>query len=191
MLTERQLRAYLTITRPPEIPVPVWNHAVYVARNMVGTSALVPADLCDLVQEFCIAVIRVMPRIRHDERDPQATTYLSRIIDRQSMRIYRERIRSRIDSSHVQLADCVAKSEKDDHEVCAVLGVEDTPVWLHEEIGTIVNAMPQELRSVCLLFMDGLKAEEIARVLNVSPATIRTRRMPKIRRILGDAGYER
>ena len=191
MLTERQLRAYLTITRPTEIPVPVWNHAVYVARNMIGTSALVPADLCDLVQEFCIAVIRAMPRIRHDERDPQATTYLSRIIDRQSMRIYRERIRSRIDCSHVQVADCVAKSEKDDREACAVLGTEDTPVWLHEEIGAIVGAMPPELKSVCLLFMDGLNAEKIAKVLNVSPATIRTRRIPKIRKILEDAGYER
>ena len=191
MLTEKQLRENLTITRPPEVPAPVWNHAVYVARNMVGTSSIVPADICDIVQEFCIAVIRAIPKIKPDVRDPQGTTYLSRLIDRQSMRIYRQRIRSQADQPHVQIADYVSKSEKDDREACAVLGKEDPQTWRQEEISALVRAMPGDLKVVCELFMDGLNTEDIARKLNVSPATIRTRRMPRIKKILEYAGYGR
>ncbi|MGN0880090.1 MAG: RNA polymerase sigma factor [Oligosphaeraceae bacterium] len=191
MLTDKQMRECLTITCPPEIPTPVWNHAVFVARNMVGTSSIVPADLCDIVQEFCIAVIRALPRIKPDGRDPQGTSYLSCIIDRQSMRIYRQRIRSQVDKPCVRLADYVSRSERDDREACVVLGREEQQFWRREEIGVLVRSMPEELRAVCELLMDGLNTEDIARRLHVSPTTIRTRRMPRIRRILEDAGHGR
>lgn len=137
--------------------VAIWPHCFRVAAAVLGDRRLAE----DAAQEACIVVQRALRRLRSVEAF-DGWTY--RIVLREAARIARG-------SRMVSPADP------------ATLALDD-PTSL--DVWRALAALPPHLRSVVVLFyFDDLPGDSIARILRVSPVTVRTRLARARKRLRG------
>ncbi len=167
----------------PEIPATVMSHINFLADKMIGTSNLAKCDRDDLVQEMCLAVVKAMSTYRKSESSPKGTRYLNRAADITADAIYRYRISRGLDTPAVSIEANMEAEENGEPFVELPAGDDADRQSFLFDIRVIVAGMPDDLGMICRLIMDGYNFSEIARMMNVSEATIRTRRLEQIRRI--------
>lgn len=125
----------------------VWPHAYRVAAAVIGERRLAE----DAAQEACVVVHRSLRKLRSiDAFDG----WMYRVVVREATRIARRR--------RVVEADAAAMLSAGE------------PASL--EVWHALETLPPQLRAVVILFyFDDLPGEAIARILGVSPVTVRTR----------------
>lgn len=165
----------------PGIPASVMNHINFVADKMIGTSNLHDCDRDDIAQELTIEVLRTIDESRKNQDTPLAVRYLNMVADHAATEIYRRRIIRGLDIPKKPLESCLnTKYEPigDDAEIDI----------RRRDVRDIVSRMPERLRVVCELIMQGYSMSGAARALHVSFETIRIRRMRQIRRFFMENG---
>lgn len=186
MLTRRQRRANKTLKPVPEIPAAVRSHISYVANRMIGKANFVDADLCDLIQILSLEVLNALPKFRPSADCPTGTAFLNRVVDQRARNIYRDRIAAGLDNPTVPIDDIVADSENGGILSECAQAAYDRNRRL-EDIRELVAQMPEDLRNICELLQEGLPLNEIARRVGIAATTLRTRKLPKIKKIFVDA----
>lgn len=125
----------------------IWPHCYRVAAAVIGERRLAE----DAAQEACVVVHRSLRRLR----SPEAFDgWMYRVVVREAIRIGRRR----------RVVEPAAA------EALAA----DDPTSL--DVWRALATLPPQLRAVVMLFyFDDLPGEAIARILGVSPVTVRTR----------------
>ena len=170
-----------TLKPVPEIPAPVMDHIYYVADTMIGKSNLVEADRCDIIQEMSIAVCRAMALLKPHEKNSTGSAYLNKAVDLTAKNIYRQRIRRHNDTPCLPIEDCVRDEEKGKSAVITPMVDDFDRKILYMDIRVVVANLPDDLRRICELIMDGYTFEQIGEILGIPDATLRIWRMKKIR----------
>lgn len=125
----------------------IWPHCFRVAVAVIGERRLAE----DAAQEACVVVHRSLRRLRSVEA---FDGWMYRVVVREATRIARRR----------RVAAPPA----------ALLLAPDEPMSL--DVWQALATLPLQLRAVVILFyFDDLPGEAIARILGVSPVTVRTR----------------
>ncbi|MBV9439501.1 MAG: sigma-70 family RNA polymerase sigma factor [Candidatus Eremiobacteraeota bacterium] len=125
----------------------IWPHCYRVAAAMLGDARLAE----DAAQEACVAVYRSLRRVR----DAAAFDgWVYRIVVREATRLARRR-------------------RTPDVFDARPLGLDDAASL---DLWRALDTLPGDLRAVVILFyFDDLPGDAIARILRVSPVTVRTR----------------
>jgi len=144
----------------------IWPACFRLAASLIGDRALAQ----DAAQEACVIIYR---KISHLRSTDAFDAWVYRIVARESARV-RRRFRSAETSAYESgfTSDSTASVD----------------VW------RALLALSPRLRDVAVLFyVDDLKTEEIARILGIAHATVRTRlarARDRLRSILGDYAIE-
>jgi len=167
----------------PGIPASVMNHIGFLADRMIGRCNLHDSDRDDIVQEMTIAVLRTIEDFRKTQAAPLAVRYLNKVADNAATEIYRYRIQRGLDTPTQPLETCVDTSSEP-------IGDDAEANIRRRDVRDIVSKMPEDMRIICEMLMDGSSLTEIAAALHVSLSTIRMRRIPKIRRFFTANGIK-
>lgn len=143
----------------------VWPACFRLAATVIGDRNLAQ----DAAQETCVILYRNVRSLRRVEA---FDAWLYRIVMRESVRVRRRR--------HSEAAGAEGSGPSDD--------IASIDVW------RALEALPPKLRDVTVLFyFDDLKSEEIAAILRIPHATVRTRltrAREHLRELLGDYAGE-
>ena len=179
-----------TLKPVPEIPASVMDHIYYVADTMIGKSNLVEADRCDLIQEMSIAVCRAKTLLDANGKSATGSAYLNKAVDLTAKNIYRQRIRKHNDTPCLPIEDCLRDEKKEKSAVITPMIDDSDKKILYMDIRVVVASLPDDLRRICELIMDGHTFEQIGEILGIPDATIRIWRMKKIREIFVRSGIK-
>ncbi len=146
--------------------IAVWPACYRLAASLIGDRNLAQ----DAAQESCVIVHRAVAGLRNAQA---FDTWLYRVVTREASRVRRR-------NAHISLPD-------DGHGMAGEPGV-GIDVWR-----ALADLAPAQREVVVLFYFDDLKTEEIARVLGVAHATVRTRlarARERLRGLLGDYDLE-
>ncbi len=192
MMKEERLWMDDTIWVDSRIPAPVLGHIRYVIDSMMGHANLSRHDRSDLAQEMLIDVYRAIPKLTSKDGVSTGTAYLNKTVDMVSARIYRNRIKRGLDCAPLPLDVDNCDGDGNEYSLIDELSIADAYTKRRqEEIRTLVDLLPEDLRQICKLIMQGFTLAEIARRLGVSPETIRLRRLDKIQKFFTEHGMNR
>lgn len=177
MAHKRTYTASQTLEPVPEFSKTVMNHIYYVADNMIGKANLVEDDRCDIIQELSLAAWRALSTYRENDK-AAVDTYVCRAVDNAGKCIFRIRMRKHLDEPCLSLEELTSN---EGHEILLPVVDDREAIELRIDVRTVVESLPEELKVICELIMDGYSFKEIAKITGVPEPTIRIWRMKEIR----------
>jgi RNA polymerase sigma factor (sigma-70 family) len=188
MLNEKQQEARATLGTTDEINKSVMDHIHYVTDRMIGTSGLVDADRQDLIQIFTMAVLKAKKNFRPDSKNPTGTAFFNRVIDCKANDIYRSRSARGLDRQSCLVEDMERHVPEDGPAPDELLAEADRG-QLISDVHTVIDRLPENLKRMCQLHLEGMSFERMAPILGVRAVTLRTRWLPKLREIFRQEGF--
>ena len=186
MANKRTYTASQTLDPVPEFSKTVMNHIYYVADNMIGKSNLVEDDRCDIIQELSLAAWRALSTYRENDK-AAIDTYVCRAVDNAAKNIFRIRMRKHLDEPCLSLEELTSNEAR---EILLPVVDDRETIELRIDVRTVVESLPEELRVICQLIMDGYSFKEIAKITGVPEPTIRIWRMKEIRERFVQSGID-
>lgn len=155
------------------------------ARKLAGTNGFTESDTEDIEQELVLDLLRRLPRF--DERRSGRRTFISRLVENRIRTMIKHQTAKRRDyrrtvgsldetvdphdgDSDSRLDQC--SSDQGEHSLVSQLLTSEQRLDLRIDIRGLLERLPPEQRTICLLLMEGERAVTVADLLGISRSTL-------------------
>jgi hypothetical protein len=146
------------------------DHIYYVADTMIGKSNLVEADRLRPHSGNVHSRMRAKTLLDANGKSATGSAYLNKAVELTAKNIYRQRIRKHNDTPCLPIEDCLRDEEKEKSTVITPMIDDSDKKILYMDIRVVVASLPDDLRRICELIMDGHTFEQIGEILGIPDA---------------------